>query len=390
MFENKLKALESEALGRRIRDRQAGIIPETGLLSRELSHIFFSDGSYINFSSNDYLGLAGAASVTDAAVAAMTEFGFGSGASRLLAGGTSYHGRLEEAAAAFKETEAALVFNSGYVANMSALPSIAGEGDVIFSDELNHASLIDACRLSRARTYIYRHRDTSHLKELMNSAGGAKKIVVTDTVFSMDGDIAPLKEIAALCGGGKALLYLDDAHGTGVLGNGRGALAHFGVQASPWIIQMGTFSKAFGSYGAFVAGSEDTVRWLINTARGLIYSTALPACVAAASLKALQLVQSVPHAAKLIGRLWQNRERLFSGLHSLGLDTLHSETPIIPIVVGDVKKTMDLSNALLQHRIYCPAIRPPTVALPRLRVTVTAAHNEDDIDTLLRTLEEFL
>lgn len=388
MFEDKLKALEDEALGRRIKDRQARIIPETGLLSRELSHILFNDGLYINFSSNDYLGLAGAAAVTDAAVAAIREFGFGAGASRLLAGGTSYHGRLEEAAASFKGTEAALVFNSGYTANMSALPSIAGEGDVIFSDEFNHASLIDACRLSRARTHIYKHRDTSHLNELMNSAGGAKKIVVTDTVFSMDGDIAPLREIAALCEGSRALLYLDDAHGTGVLGNGRGALAHFGMRAEPWIIQMGTFSKAFGSCGAFVAGSEDTVRWLINTARGLIYSTALPACAAAASLKSLQLVQSGSDAAKSIGRLWQNRERLFSGLHSLGLDTLHSETPIIPIVVGDVKKTMDLSNALLQRRIYCPAIRPPTVALPRLRATVTAAHCEDDIDALLRALGE--
>ena len=376
-FSDKLKALEKNVLLRQIKDREAALVPNISI-----------DGSeYINFASNDYLGLACASSLTDAAAHAIAKFGFGAGASRLLAGGTQMHNALEKAVAGFKGTETALVFNSGYIANISALPSIAGERDVIFSDELNHASLIDACRLSRAQKAIYRHRDTAHLSLLMQSAKGGNKIVVTDSIFSMDGDIAPLLEITALCKDHGALLYLDDAHATGVLGNGRGALAHFGIRPEPWIIQMGTFSKAFGSYGAFIAAEKDIIDWLVNSARGLIYSTALPACVVAASLKALQLVQSEPI---LMSRLWQNRDLLFKGLQTLGLNTLASETPIIPIVVGDVKKTMDLSIALQKHRVYCPSIRPPTVKQPRLRVTVTAAHSEEDIAALLGALEKLL
>ena len=377
MFSEKLKALKQDILFRQINDRQGTIMP----------NISFDSAEYVNFASNDYLGLASAAALRDAAEHAIAEFGFGAGASRLLAGGTQIHSTLEKAVAAFKGTETALVFGSGYIANISALPSIAGEGAVIFSDELNHASLIDACRLSRARKAIYTHCDTAHLSMLMQAAKSDKKIVVTDSIFSMDGDIAPLLEITALCKDHGALLYLDDAHATGVLGNGRGALAHFGIRPEPWIIQMGTFSKALGSYGAFIAAEKDLIEWLVNTARGFIYSTALPACVAAASLKALQLVQSEP---TLISRLWQNRERLFKGIHSLGLNTMLSETPIIPIVVGDVKKTMDISSALRQRRVYCPAIRPPTVKQPRIRVTVTAAHSDEDIALLLGALEESL
>ncbi len=376
MFSQKLKAIEKQGLRRHIRDRGAKMMP----------HISFGGTVYINFASNDYLGLACAPSLREAAANAIAEFGFGAGASRLLAGGTTLHSELEKAVAAFKKTEAALVFNSGYIANMSALPSLAGEGDIIFSDEFNHASLIDACRLSSAQKAIYRHRDMAHLGELMQAAKNDKKIVVTDTVFSMDGDIAPLRELSALCLDHGALLYLDDAHGTGVLGNGHGALEHFSVRQEPWIIQMGTFSKALGSYGAFIAAGKDTIEWLVNTARGFIYSTALPACVAAASLKALQLVESEP---LLIKTLWQNRDRLFKGLRASGFDTMSSETPIIPIVVGDVNKTMEVSSALLKHQVYCPAIRPPTVKQPRIRVTVTAAHSEEDIDTLLAALSSF-
>src|SRR5208283_2055122 len=243
MFEDELRTLESESLTRHIYDRLAGIImPETGLFNKELARIRILDGLYINFASNDYLGMAGAATITDAAVQCITEFGLGAGSSRLLSGGSRYHSALEKAVAAFKGTEAALILNSGYIANISILPSIAGDGDVIFSDELNHASIIDACRLSRAQKAIYRHCDTAHLKELMQTVKARKTIVATDTVFSMDGDIAPLGEIAALCRHSGSLLYLDDAHGTGVLGNGLGALAHFGIRAEPWIIQMGTFS----------------------------------------------------------------------------------------------------------------------------------------------------
>lgn len=377
IFSEKLKALEKNVLLREVKDREASMLP----------NITLDGAEHINFASNDYLGLACAASLRDAAANAIAEYGFGAGASRLLAGGTKLHSALEKAVAAFKETETALVFNSGYVANISVVPAIAGEGDVIFSDELNHASLVDACRLSRAQKAIFRHRDTAHLSMLMQTAKGDNKIVVTDSVFSMDGDIAPLREITALCKEHGALLYLDDAHATGVLGNGRGALAHFNIRPEPWIIQMGTFSKAMGSYGAFIAAEKNITDWLVNTARGLIYATALPACAAAASLKALQIVQSEP---TLITRLWQNRARLFKGLHALGLNTLCSETPIIPIIVGDVKKTMDISSALKKRSVYCPAIRPPTVNQPRIRVTVTAAHSEEDISALLGALEKVI
>lgn len=380
MFSERLKAFEKKGLLRSIRDRE----PRHGALS----HIHFNGERYINFASNDYLGLAASKHLTDAAADALVEFGFGAGASRLLSGGTRLHCELETAVASFKGTEAALLFNSGYTANMSVLPSISGEGDIIFSDELNHASLIDACRLSKAQKVIYRHADAAHLGELIENAEGKRKIVVSDTVFSMEGDVAPLKDIVAICKENDALLYVDDAHGTGVLGNGRGAMAHYCIRPEPWIIQMGTFSKALGSYGAFVAAGAGIIEWLINTARGLIFSTALPSCVIAASLKALRIVESGAHKQEFVAKLWRNRERLFDGLHALGLNTLRSETPIIPIVAGDVNKTMEISRALLDRRIYCPAIRPPTVTLPRLRVTVTAAHSESDIDTLLGVLKE--
>jgi 8-amino-7-oxononanoate synthase len=377
MYSNKLKILEQEGLLRDIKDRAAKMAP----------YISLNGKTFINFASNDYLGLSCSALLADAARNAISDYGFGSGASRLLAGGTQLHAALEKQVAAFKRTEGALVFGSGYTANISSLSSLTGDGDIIFSDELNHASLIDACRLSKARKAVYRHRDVAHLSELMQLTGGHRKIVVTDTVFSMDGDMAPLAEISKLCRENNALLYLDDAHGTGVLGNGRGALAHFGIKPDSWIIQMGTFSKALGSYGAFIAADKSIIQWLINTARGFIYSTALPACIAAASLKALELVESEP---SLIKRLWQNRDRLFNGLQALSVDTLSSETPIIPVVAGDLEQTSDLSRLLLDQGIYCPAIRPPTVARPRLRITLTAAHNEEHIDTLLGALGEIL
>lgn len=377
MYSDKLKILKQEGLLRDIKDSSARMMP----------YICLNGNTYINFASNDYLGLSCSTLLADAAKNVISQFGFGSGASRLLAGGTQLHGALEMAIAGFKGTEGALVLGSGYTANISSLHALAGDGDIIFSDELNHASLIDACRLSRAQKAVYRHRDIPHLSELMQTAKSNRKIVVTDTVFSMDGDIAPLGDISELCRESNALLYLDDAHGTGVLGNGRGALSHFGIQPEPWIIQMGTFSKALGSYGAFIAADKSIIEWLINTARGFIYSTALPACIIAASLKALEIVETEPF---LISRLWQNRERLFKGLQALAVNTLCSETPIIPAVAGDLKKTLDISSSLLNRGIYCPAIRPPAVIQSRLRITVTAAHNEDDIDALLSALKEIL
>ncbi|HET6514576.1 MAG TPA: 8-amino-7-oxononanoate synthase [Thermodesulfovibrionales bacterium] len=381
MFSERLKELEMQRLRRSVKDRS----------DVQSSHICLDGRECINFGSNDYLGLSGNEDLCRAAEDAMKEFGFGSGASRLLAGGTVVHGRLEEEIARYKGSEAALLFNSGYSANTGTIPSISEAGDVIFSDELNHASIIDGCRLSKAATVIYRHRDIDDLDELMeremlrNGKGKAGRfIVITDTVFSMDGDIAPLDRISEVCRRYNAVLYLDDAHGTGVLGSGKGALSHFGIAPEPWMIQMGTFSKALGSYGAFVAGTEDVIRWITNRARSFMFSTALPACIAAASLKALEILKGRPYLRE---RLLSNRDRLLKGLREAGYVT-GSETPIIPLRLGEIDRTIAASEYLFSEGIYVPAIRPPTVRKPRLRITVTASHTDEDIDRLLEALGE--
>ena len=384
MFSQRLQELYQQRLNRVIKDRASGQNAKIWVDGREL----------INFASNDYLGLANHPEVVRAAAESMKEFGFGSGASRLLGGGSILHRDLEQKISQFKGTEAALIFNTGYAANTGIIPSLAGEGDVILSDELNHASIIDGCRLSRAKTVVYRHRDAGHLSELIKKEKGEIKIVVTDTVFSMDGDIAPLKDIHNLCSSLNAelstsnsvLLYLDDAHGTGVIGNGRGALAHFALKPQPWIIQIGTCSKALGSFGAFVAGNREVIQWIINTARSFIFSTAIPACAVAASLKALDLIEQGP---ELIPRLWRNRNMLVDALKGMGFDMGESETPIIPLKMKNTEEALNLSHYLYEKGIYAPPIRPPTVKEPRVRITVTAAHSEEDISSLIRALSDY-
>ena len=375
MFLEKLEILKKENLLRYITDRDS----EQGPV------IVISGKEYVNFASNDYLGLAGHTYIKEKAKNAIDFYGFGAGASRLLGGGCSLHKELEERTALFKCTEASLVFNSGYAANAGILPSIADKDFTIFSDELNHASIIDGCRLSGAKLYIYRHKDLSHLGELLEKGSSEKKLVVTDTVFSMGGDIAPLKGIYEICGNNDALLYIDDAHGTGVLGNGKGALSHFQIRPEPWIIQMGTFSKALGSYGAFVAGSSAVIQWILNTARSFVFSTALPPCIVAGSLAGLELVER--DSGPLL-KLRSNREKLANGLSALGFDIMGSETPIIPIKTGTIKDTLRISRRLFEKGIYAPAIRPPTVKTPRIRITVTAAHTDEEIERLIEGLKK--
>lgn len=345
---------------------------------------------YINFSSNNYLGIANHPHVIESAQKAIAMFGFGSGTSRLLCGGSILHSELEKKTAEFKGTESALIFNSGYSANTGIIPAIADEGDVIFSDELNHASIVDGCRLSRAKKVIYRHKDTKNLSELIEKETAKRKIIITDSVFSMDGDIAPLKKIYDICFSLNAerltpnvLLYIDDAHGTGVLGNGKGALAHFGIKPEPWIIQMGTFSKALGSFGAFAAGSKDAIEWILNTARSFIFSTALPSCAAAASIAALEVIEKEPG---LLNKLWSNREQAVHGITKLGHDIIGSETPIIPVRTGTVEEALHISRHLMENGIFAPAIRPPSVKEPRIRITVTSAHTSEDIERLIGAL----
>ena len=355
------------------------------------SRIVIDKKEYINFSSNNYLGLANHPHVTESAQKAIAMFGFGSGASRLLCGGSILHDKLEKKTAEFKGTESALIFNSGYSANTGIIPAIADEGSVIFSDELNHASIVDGCRLSRAKKIIYRHKDIGHLSELIEKETAKRKIIITDSVFSMDGDISPLKDIYELCSSlnsklltpNSIFLYIDDAHGTGVLGNGKGALAHFGIKQEPWIIQMGTFSKALGSFGAFAAGSKDAIGWILNTARSFIFSTALPSCAAAASIAALEVIEKEP---ELLNKLWSNREQAVHGITKLGYDIMGSETPIIPVRTGTVEEALRISQHLMKNGIFAPAIRPPSVKEPRIRIAVTSAHTAEDIEKLVKAL----
>ncbi|VAX31114.1 8-amino-7-oxononanoate synthase [hydrothermal vent metagenome] len=375
VFEDRLEGLIQDGLFRSINDRDSpqGRVINTG------------GRSLINFSSNDYLGLCNHPAINEAVVRAVEEYGTGSGASRLISGGSSLHQRLESLVSRLKGTEASVIFGSGYAANTGVIPAISDSNTTIFSDELNHASLIDGCRLSRARVFIYRHNDIEHLNGLLHSHRKGKSVIITDSVFSMDGDIAPIGELRELALTYDAVLYIDDAHGTGVLGGGEGALSHFGLSPESFIIQMGTLSKALGSCGAFVAATGVVIKWLINTSRTLMYSTALPAHLIAASIEAFNIILN---DSSLVERLWKNRNCLVHGFHSIGVDTAQSQTPIVPVMLRDNRSAVGLSGFLMSRGIYAPAIRQPTVRTPRVRFTVSAVHTEEDIDILLKILRE--
>jgi 8-amino-7-oxononanoate synthase len=378
MFEKEIESLENNSLIRKIVERSS---PQ-GRLVR------VGDRELINFASNDYLGLANDPRLREASSRAINTWGSGAGASRLLGGGTDLHEKLEGIIAKFKNTPAALLFNSGYAANTGAIPALATEGDAIFSDALNHASIIDGCRLSSAKLHIYRHRDMGHLEELLNKNSSLnRKLIITDTVFSMEGDLAPLKELAALALKHKTLLYTDDAHGTGVLGKGRGALAEAGLGHAPHIIQMGTLSKAAGSVGGFIAADGNMISWLINKARPFIFSTALPPASVAASIKALELIGTEP---ALVSGLWENRSYLIKKLEAAGIDTGCSASAIIPVYCASPKEALKLAGALQEKGFYAPAIRPPTVPESMIRITVTKAHVRTDLEALAEALKELL
>jgi 8-amino-7-oxononanoate synthase len=330
--------------------------------------------------SNDYLGLAGHPALAQAARNALERYGVGSGASRLVSGNRDLHEELERRIAGFKGTEAAILFNSGYAANTGVIPAIAGEHDVILSDELNHASIIDGCRLSRAKVAVYRHCDTGHLESLLKEhAACRRKLIVTDGVFSMDGDIAPLPDLARLAERYNAVLMVDDAHGTGVLGKqGRGIVEHFGLEGRVQV-QMGTLGKALGSVGAYVAGDRGLITYLMNSSRSYIFSTSLPPAVCAASIAALDIVDQEPWRRD---RLWLNREQLARGLASQGIGIGASKTPILPILMGSAEKALKAAGELLAAGVFATAIRPPSVPdnSSRVRATVMATHSAEDID----------
>jgi len=333
-------------------------------------------------SSNNYLGLANHPALAEAAEAAGRELGYGSGASRLISGSMRIHHELEHALADFKGTEAAILFSTGYHANIGVISSLMANDDEVFSDELNHASIIDGCRLSRARVTVYPHCNTAALEERLAASRARNRLIVTDSVFSMDGTTAPLRSICDLAERYGAMVMVDEAHATGVVGpQGRGVVADQGLTGRV-TIQMGTLGKALGTFGAFVAGPRSLIDLLVNKARSLIFTTALPPSISAAALTALALARD---ADERRARLAENAAKMASGLAALGVPLRGEGSHILPIVVGDSRRTMQLSEALLEHGVFAHGIRPPTVpeGTSRIRVTVMATHTPEDIEFAL-------
>ncbi len=376
-FVAELAALDTQALRRRRRVVDSPCAPELVVDNRPL----------LAFCSNDYLGLASDPALIAAAQEGARRYGVGSGASPLINGHMTPHAALERRLADFTGFARALLFSTGYLANLGVVPALAGRGDAVFSDRLNHASLIDATRLSRAELNVYPHLDLSALDASLAASRARRKLVVSDAVFSMDGDIAPLPELLAIAERHGAWLLVDDAHGFGLLGpQGRGAAAHFGL-GSPRLLYMGTLGKAAGAAGAFVAGSESAIEWILQKARTYIFSTAEPPMIAHALLTGIDIIEQGDarrqHLAALIaqlrGTLRLRRWRL-----------LPSETAIQPLLIGDNAETMAVAGRLFERGLWVPGIRPPTVppGTARLRITLSAAHGADQVARLVDALAE--
>ena len=344
------------------------------------------DKEYLMMASNNYLGLTFDTRVIEGALKGTQEYGTGSGGSRLVSGTFPLFTELENALAKFKNTEKALVFNTGYMANVGTISAIADKDTIIFSDALNHASIIDGCRLSRGTVKTYSHCDIDELKYLLKSVDrNTRKLIVTDGVFSMDGDIAPLDKLYELSRDYNALLMVDDAHATGTIGNGHGTAAYFGLEKEV-DIQLGTLSKSLGSVGGYVAANSTIIDYLVNTSRSFIFSTALSPADIGASLAALQVLET---DRSVLGRLQENVNYMADQLTSLGINATN-ETPIFPILIGRNDDTLAVSDYLYEAGIIGTAIRPPTVPIgeSRIRLTVTAAHNKEQIDYVCHTLHK--
>jgi 8-amino-7-oxononanoate synthase len=337
--------------------------------------------------SNNYLGLADHPRVREAAAEAAMRYGAGSGASRLISGNMTIHRRLEEQLARFKRCETTLLFGSGYLANAGVVSTLAREGDVVFSDALNHASIIDGCRLSRAETFVYDHCDTDHLEWGLRQAQGRGSLIVTDGVFSMDGDVAPLERIVELAQRYDARVMVDEAHGTGAIGpEGRGAVAAAGLEDEV-DVTVGTLGKALGSYGAYVCCDAEIAKYLINTARTLIFSTALPPPAVAAAMAALDLLCEQP---RRVEKLQRNARVLRESLQAEGLPVAEQPTQIVPVIVGDANEAVRASERALEKGVFAQAIRPPTVPAgsSRLRLAVMASHTRSELRDAARVLAQ--
>jgi 8-amino-7-oxononanoate synthase len=354
--------------------------------SSQAARILLDGKEVLLFCSNNYLGLADHPALKAAAGEAAERFGCGSGASRLISGNMGLHEGLEARLARFKGYPACLLFNSGYAANVGILSSLMESGDVIFSDALNHASLIDGCRLSRADVKIYRHRDADHLESLLREAGGfGKRLIVTDTLFSMDGDLAPLPELVGLARRHGCLLMLDEAHAVGVMGSkGRGVAEHFGLPDAA-DISVGTLGKALGSFGAFAVCRPPVREYLLNHARSLIYSTSLPPPVLAAAAKALEILEAEPERRE---RLLENADLFARGIRHLGFSVPEPVTPVFSVVLGEEAKALRLCERMLLLGVYAQAIRPPTVPpeTSRIRFSLMATHTREDVRHALDAL----
>lgn len=342
------------------------------------------DKEYLMMASNNYLGLTFDTRVIEGALKGAQQYGTGSGGSRLVSGTFPLFTELERSLAKFKNTEKALVFNTGYMANVGTISAIADKNTIIFSDALNHASIIDGCRLSKASIKAYNHCDVEELKFILKQADrSARKLIVTDGVFSMDGDIAPLDKLYKLSREYNALLMVDDAHATGTIGNGHGTAAYFGLEKDV-DIQLGTLSKSLGSVGGYVAANSTIIDYLVNTSRSFIFSTALSPADIGAALAALHILET---DASVLGRLQENVNYMADQLTSMGIDATN-ETPIFPILIGRNEDTLAVSDYLYEAGIIGTAIRPPTVPIgeSRIRLTVTAAHNKKQIDFVCQSL----
>lgn len=342
--------------------------------------------NYLNFCSNDYLGLANHPKVVEAFQQASVHYGVGSGASHLVCGHSAEHHQLEEELAAFTGRDKAMLFSTGYMANLGVVNALVGKGDAVFEDKLNHASLIDGGLNCGAQFYRYAHNDMTHLAKRLTSSAQPRKLIVTDGIFSMDGDVADMQPLCAIAEAHKAWLMVDDAHGFGVLGRQGGGIAEqFGLSQQQLPVLMGTLGKSFGTFGAFVAGSDVLIETLIQFSRTYIYTTALPPAVAAASRASLRLLQAEHWRREHLHVLIQQFQQ---GCHEIGLQTMASNSPIQPILIGDEKRALALSAALADEGLWVMAIRPPTVPenTSRLRITFTAEHTQVHVEQLLSAL----
>ncbi len=368
--------------------RKAGLYRTRRQISGPQKPELTADGkALLSFCSNDYLGLASHPQISQVASDALGRVGLGGAASHLICGHHDAHHQLELRLSAFTQRSSALFFSTGYMANMGVISALAGRGDTIFSDRLNHASIIDGCLLSRAKIRRYPHSDMDALEAMLSNTKG-HKLVVTDGVFSMDGDVAPLRELARLCKRYDALLVVDDAHGIGVVGpEGRGCLADLGLSEEDVPILIGTLGKAVGTSGAFVAGSKMMMDYLVQKARTYIYTTAMPPAIAAATCASIDLIEREQHRRDHLQKLIS---RFRAEASAMGYSLMPSETPIQPIMIGDNWSALALSQALEERGLLVTAIRPPTVpeGEARLRVTFSAAHSESDLDRLLEALAQ--